>query len=264
LRRPYRARVLFLAATLLAAVAACGGSKEPASTERPLTLDEATLMASLQYDNYQDAGAAFQVATAFTATEDTLSLQGIIDWKNHVGYAIVGAQGAEAGITEVYWNDNVVLERRPAADPLLTGIGYRGVEYFARSPEPSTRLLDRALAIVLGLASTQRDNPQLIQQKPGSAFMRTDALRGTAVNVLRYGVRNLYWVDATTNRMLRFEGNAEAGAAPTIVDIGERGAQKITLPPEDRVIAVPAVQELYDALLQSADNPAGSGTRTGS
>lgn len=262
MRGRYRwAGAVVLVATLLAA---CGGSKQPKSTERPLTLDEATLMASLQYDNYQDAGASFQVATAFTATHDTLNMQGVIDWKNHVGHAVVAAQGSESGITEVYWTDKAVLERRPAADTVLAGLGYRGVEYIVRAPEPSKRLLDRALAVVLGLASTQRDNPQLIQQKVGSAFMRLDDLRGVPVTVLRYGDRNLYWVDSKTNKMLRFEGNAEAGTAPTIVDIGERGVQTITLPLQNQVIESTAIQELYDALLAGATPTLQPATRTGS
>jgi hypothetical protein len=243
---------------------ACGGSEKPKSTERLLTLDEATLLASVQFDNYEDRGAAFQVATAFLATNDTLTLQGVVDWERHVGYAVAVAKGAEDGITEVYWTDNVVLERRPAADPILTGMGYEGVRYFARKPEPDKRLLDRALAIVLSLASSQRENPQLILQKVGSAFLRTDTLRDTAATVLRFGERNLYWLDSGTNRMLRFEGNAAGGGAPTVVDIFARGAQPITFPAESTAIAVESMQELYDALRAGATATVSPVTRVGS
>lgn len=259
--RRFRALALVVGAAL---VAACGGSKEAKSTEHPLTLDEATQLASVQYDNYQDAGATFQVATAFLVSEDTLTLQGVVDWKQHIGYAVAVARGAEDGIAEIYWTDQAVLERRPAADALLTGMGFPEAKYFARSPDPSKRLLDRALAIILGLASTQRENPQLIQQKEGSAFLRTDTLRSTAANVLRFGERNIYWLDAATNRMLRFEGNAASGGAPTVVDILSRGAQTITLPKESAIIAASSVQELYDALLQGAAAPEGNGVRQGS
>ena len=155
----------------------CSSSKTSKPVERALTIDEATLLAALQYDNYQDAGATFRVATAFTSTGDVLNLEGEIDWTNHVGHAYVQAQGAEQGIVEVYWSDQLVLERRPAADELLTGLGYSGIQYIVRTPDAANRQLDRALAIVVGLASTQRENPQLIQQKEGSAFVRVDELR---------------------------------------------------------------------------------------
>lgn len=261
MRRRYPGIALVLAAVL---VSACGGSKDAAPKEHPLTLDEATLLASAQYDNYQDEGATFQVATAFLVSHDTLSLQGVVDWKRHTGYAVAVAKGAEDGITEVYWTDKVVLERRPAADAILAGMGLTDVKYFARTPDPSTRLLDRSLAVVFALASTQRDNPQLIQQKPGSAFVRSDTLRGAAVTVLRYGERNLYWLDATTSRMLRFEANAQSGGAPTVVDVLARGKQTITLPKDSEIIQASAMQELYDALLQAATAPQGTGTRSGS
>lgn len=250
MKRPHR-RVghRAIASLCLAAVclAACTRSGTPERTERPLTIDEATLLASVQYNNYQDRGAAFEVATAFIATGDTLNLQGVVDWERHVGYAIATAKGAESGITELYWTDNIVLERRPAADLILESMGYSGVKYFARPPDAAKRLLDRALAIVLGLASTQRDNPQLIQQKQGSAFLRIDTLRDVTTNVLRFGERTIYWLDAT-GTMLRFEGNASEGGAPTVVDIRSRGAQTVRLPADNEVVDVTILQELYDAL----------------
>lgn len=252
-RRSVRAAVLVV---LLGGVAACSGESKPSSTERPLTVDEATLLASVQFDNFDDAGADFQVATAFLVSNDTLTLQGSVNWKDHVGYARAVAEGAEAGITEVYWTRTVVLERRPAADELLTGMGMGEVKFFARQPEPDKRLLDRALAILMGLASAQRDNPQLIQQKEGSAFLRLDTLRDRPSSVLRFGERNIYWLDSGTNRMLRFEGNAAAGGAPTVVDILDRGARAIEFPEERQVVTAESMSELYEALKQASAPPA--------
>lgn len=244
-----RSAVLLLA---LAGVAACNDDSSPVSTERPLTVDEAALLASLQFDNYDDGGADFQVATAFLATNDTLNLQGVVDWENHIGYAVATGKGAESGITEVYWTRTAVLERRPAADTVLAGMGYEEVKFFARTPEPEKRLLDKALAIIMSLASSQRDNPQLIQQKEGSSFLRLDTLRNRPSTVLRYGERNIYWLDTETNRLLRFEGNAAAGGAPTVVDILDRGTRTVPLPREGQVIAAETVAELYQALQSSA------------
>ena len=78
------------------------------------------------------ASAAARVGEPVLAVRDWIHfrLEGVIDWKHHIGHAVAVAKGAEDGITEVYWTDQMVLERRPAADALLTGMGYSGVKYF--------------------------------------------------------------------------------------------------------------------------------------
>ena len=69
-----------LLAVSFAGLVACGGDDGPARpVERPLTVDEASLLASVQFDNYDDGGADFQVATAFLTTNETLDLQGVVD-----------------------------------------------------------------------------------------------------------------------------------------------------------------------------------------
>jgi hypothetical protein len=250
---PHRATIVLVAAA--ASIVGCGGATGPAISERSLTIEEAGQLAAVQYDNFRAGGAAFQVAAAFTMSGDTLNLEGTIDWENHVGRARVVARGAEEGIVEVYWTDDVVLERWPAADAVLTRLGYADARYLARSPDPASRLLDRVLGILLALASEQQDNPVLIQQKAGSAFVRTDELKGNVVTVLRYGERNLYWIDASTRQLLRFEGNAEGGSAPVIVDLLSMGTQKVTLPLQNQVLDTSSIDDLYGALRMTTTSP---------
>lgn len=240
--------VLFVSAAALAV--GCASSNKTTQSERPLTFDEATQLASVQKRNYDDQGAVVRVSTAFTGTGDSMSMEAEIDWPGHQGHGVLSGRGMEEGISEVFWVADAVLERRPALNVVLRGRGFAGVEFVARPPETDKRLLDRAVAVVVGLASKDPDNALLVQQKTGSAFLRNDVLRGKPVVVLRYGERNIYWLDQATGEMLRFEGNAAALTAPIIVDVLERGKRSITFPLASAVTEVGAIKEIYETVTQ--------------
>lgn len=235
-------RPLLVAALVLAS---CGGGAAP--QERGLTQDEADRLAAVLFTNHESKGATFQLATSFTATGDTLSMSGEVDWVNHQGHAMVNASGQENGVTEVFWSQSTIVERRPRLDPLFAATGRAGVLYVARQPDTRTRQLDRAVSVLVGLASTVRDNGVLIMQKEGSAFMRNDTLRGAPVEVLRYGTQNRYWLDVGTSTMRRFDGNAAAGSAPIVIDVLESGERRISPPPAGLVVPYGQVKELYDS-----------------
>lgn len=238
-----RARVLLVALGL--AVAACGGSTVP--KERALTQEEADRLASVLYTNYESKGAAFEITTAFTSTNDTLSMQGIVDWANHRGRALVTARGMERGISEIVWSDSVVIERRPALDGPLSALGFPDARFVARPPDPSKRQIDRAISILMGLASTVRENAVLILQKQGSAWMRTDTWRGKPVDVLRYGTQNRFWLEPGTSTLRRFDGNAAAGSAPIVIDFASFGPQNVPAPDGRSIVGVDSVRELYES-----------------
>ena len=242
---------LVLLAAVGALAPACTSSNKATPSERALTFEEATLLASVQKQNYDDEGAIVRVNTAFTATGDSMSMEAEIDWPGHQGRGLLSATGMENGIDEVFWVTDTVLERRPALNVVLTGRGFTGIDFVARPPDTATRLLDRAIAVVVGLAAKEPDNALLVQQKPGSAFLRNDVLRGTQVVVLRYGERNLYWLDAKTGEMLRFEGNAAGLNAPIIVDVLERGKRTITFPLVSAVVNVDEITQIYETVTQN-------------
>lgn len=229
-------------------MSSCSGDDSKPAEPQPLTIEQATRMADVQFDNYDIGGARFEVATTFTASDDTLYLSGAVDWKNHEGRAEVRATGAESGVTEVWWNETVIFERRPSLDAVLAGLGYGSVRYLARPPEPSTRQIDRAIAIVMALASEERQNPVLIQQQEGSAHLRNDILRDASVEVLRYGQRNQYWLNLADATLMRFDGNSANGSAPIVVDLLDRGEQTVPRPDEIEVLPVDAVPELYESI----------------
>jgi hypothetical protein len=228
-----------------------GCSKESKSTERALTSDEAALLAEIPFRNFEIGGADFTANAAFMDFGDSITMTGSIDWVNHLGHAAVAASGQEAGIDEVLWSSNVVLESRPALSEMLVAIDLPSIRFVSRPPDSGSRLLDRVIGILVSLASTERENALLIQQKEGSAFLRSDVLRDRKVFVLRYGKSLRYWVDQSTSELLRFEGDSTSGTAPIVIDFMSFGKRSIPQPAQDSVVDVSAISELYDAARNS-------------
>lgn len=239
-------RLALLALPLL--LAACGGSAS--SGERALTQDEADRLASVLFTNYEAKGASFELATSFTTTGDALSMRGIVDWTTHRGSAIVSARGQEEGVTEVVWSDTVVIERRPQLDAPLETAGHPGARWVARPPDPKTRQIDHAISVLVGLASTVRDNGILVLQKAGSAFVRKDSWRGEQVEVMRYGSQNRFWLEPGTSNLRRFDGNTASGSAPIIIDFGSFGRRPVAPPPRETIVNIDEVRDVYPGATQ--------------
>lgn len=204
-------------------------------------------MAELLFRNLDGGGARFVVNTLTAPGGDQLTLQGEIDWTTHTGWADVATSAASSTITGVWWSDTAVLERRPALDTVLAGMGYPDVSLIAR-PIDRERRLDQVMAVVTGLAAEQRENAQLIMQTEGSAFVRDDTLRGRPVLVLRYGTRNIYWIDAETGDMLRLEATSEKGGLPLVIDLVEHAEVEVLTPEANQVIDAAMIGELYEPL----------------
>lgn len=242
-RRPLVAAMCALAS--LASLAACGGDGDAADGARPLTRDEWSLLAGTHFQNHDRGGATFQLAVQ-VGEGATINLQGRIDWREHLGYAQVSGRGVETGVREVYWSDDAVLEARDDLAPLLAQAGVSAGPWVVREPDPAGRQLDQALALVTGLASEQRDNPQVLQQQAESAFVRDDTLRDVDVVVLRYD-RLTYWLAADDGRMVRFESNNSSGTRPTVFDVLSFEEVMIEGPPVDQVTDVAEIAEIYAA-----------------
>ena len=200
--------------------------------------------------NYLAKGAEFEANSAFLGPggSQSLTMVGQIDWERHAGRAVVRGDGREAGISEVYWEETFILERRPAMDAIISGLGGPTTPWIARPPNPTNNQLDRLVGLLVGLASEQPDNALLVQQKEGSEFMRNDTLRDTAVEVLRYGNRNIYWLDVADGSMVRFEGNSAGGNAPVVIDVLARKAVTLTRPAETDIVPVERIAEAYAAV----------------
>jgi hypothetical protein len=238
---------------LVLGTAGCGQDPEPvASTTRQLNATEAALLAEALYGNFEAGGADFEAVAAAGPGQDSFSLRGQVDWTGLRGIADVQGGAGDAPITAVIWDTATVGERRPQLDVALLGLVSEGeTPVIVRPPQKDTRRLDQVIAVITGLAAPQRDNAQLIAQTEGSAFLREDSLRGRDVLVLRYGKRNVYWLDAATGGMLRFEGTDASGRYPLLIDLLERGPRTVEVPPGAAAISVDEVAELYATVASS-------------
>lgn len=212
-------------------ITACGSS-ESQLTERPLTLDEASVLSQATFNNYDAGGATFEVNTVTEPGGPQLRLVGAMDWKTHTGAAEVSASIASATLKNVWWQDDGVLELRPQLSEIITSLSSVETPVLLRRPDKSRRL-DQVLSIITGLAAEQAENAQLVLQKEGSAYVRRDVLRGKTVDVMRYGKQSIFWIDVESQQCLRFEGMNQLGNQPIVIDFLQHGPQTIRIPPQD-------------------------------
>jgi hypothetical protein len=114
-----------VAASIL--VTGCGGSEQSVEPTGPVALsdDQAARLAQAGFTNFQEGGAQFEANSAFLVGQpaETLRLVGEVDWVRRSGWAMVSGTGPDVSLTEVYWESDVVLERRPAVDAIIAGRG---------------------------------------------------------------------------------------------------------------------------------------------
>ena len=235
----------FLLAACLA-LAACGGGDKPGA--RPLTQEEASRLAETMFLNHREGRATFEVATLTEPGGSRLRLAGTVDWSARSGAARVVVDGGTGTLAAVAWGSETVAERRPVHDGLLAGLGLPQGAWIGR-PVDQRRRIDQVIAVVTGLAASRPENAVLIQQQAGSVFLRSDTLRGTEVEVVRYGERSIYWIDPVSGRMLRFEGNNSAGTLPVVVDFGQEIADQVVPPVVAQIVDVGTKPDLA-ALLE--------------
>lgn len=211
---------------------------------RPLTRQEADLLAGVLYRNYQQGMGHFQAASIAGPEGGTMTLVGDVDYRNHQGHARVYAPGGKDRVQEVLWDRSVALEYRPGMVKAIQKVK-SGAVLIARRPDRDHRRLDQVIEVVTALAAPKRENPQLIRQRRQARFIRTDTLNGTQVDVLRYGPLTTVWVDPKTGTMLRFESSNKDKTAPIVVDLAKTTAKGITAPPPGAVVNAAELGNLW-------------------
>jgi hypothetical protein len=219
-----------------------------ASSETPLTAAQANVLAGVLYANQQAGGASFRATVPFGSAA-TFVLEGTIDWRNHVGQATVVTRfssGQPEQRVPLLFTQTAVLDGsiRDHAEQLAP-LGLDQLKWVARAPAPGDVPLDVVLALLMGMASEQRENPLLIRQS-GAAFLRSDEVGGVAVDVYRYGERTRYWV-AEDGVIRRVEAELAVAEGTTIIDLSP-GPQQVLLPNENEVTSLdrlpPEIQDL--------------------
>lgn len=220
----------------------CGGAPGP----RSVTDAEADRLAEVLFTNWDSEGAHFGLSV-LANDGSTIQIEGVMDFRNVVGHAHIAGTGPHAAVPEVFWDETVVLERRPAFTDLAARYGLGNFEFVARPPDPEFYEVDQILAVITGLYNVRRDNPLLIQQDPNTRWLRSDTLRDTEVDVFQTGERSRMWLEKGSSRLLRFESDNSLGTRPIVIDIYELGPQAI-VPPADAVVADAVVyREAYEA-----------------
>ena len=229
--------VALIGAALLAGCGSSGTSSgtspaadsvHAAAKGAPLTPDQAQLLASAQFLNYRHKGAEFEMDFGVKGTSSHFTMKGQMNWDDLVGYGtITGDDGTQV---EVWWRKDIVVESDPELAAILQAADQQPV-FVAHAPNPSANSVDKACAILLHLGSKQRDNPLLIRQTKGSAYLGDATVNGVATQILRYGEINRFWIDPETGLMQRFAGNGKAGKSPETVDLLTHEAQTIYAPP---------------------------------
>jgi hypothetical protein len=216
---------------LVVLLAACAGPDAPSGAVTQLTPRQASLLAETLHRNHEATGATFTLVALDAASGATLTLEGTIDWQGTQGRASVdGYTDGDGPVDEIAWTRDAVAELRPTQIELLASRGEPPGTFLLRGADPQGHPIDRLIAILAGLATLQPDNAQLILQNPGAGHLRDDVLRGRDVVVLRYSERSVYWVDASSGELLRFEGRDSLGGSPVVVDLLELGPQEVVLP----------------------------------
>ncbi len=235
-------------------IAGCGGdsASTPTSTpERKLTRQEASLLAGALHSNYRTRGARFQAAALAGPGGGTITMVGEVDWKLHQGQAKVISDAGRDRVTEVAWDPSVTLEYRPGMVKAIQRVSPKAV-LIARPPDRDQRRLDQIIGVITALATTKRENTQLIMQRRQARFVREDTLRGTKVVLLRYGPRTVVWVNPETGQMLRFESSNKDRTAPIIVDIEPAPTVRIQPPRPEFVVSTREIAGLYGRRAQTS------------
>lgn len=223
-------------------LASCG-TQNAKTVERPLSLDEASVLAQATFNNYDGGGATFEVNTVTEPNGAQLRLVGVIDWKSHTGAANVWTPIESSTLKNVWWKDDGVLELRPNLNDIISSMSMVESPVLLRRPNKSKRL-DQVLSIITGLASEQAENAQLVLQKTGSAYIRRDELRGQQVDVMRYGEQSIYWIATDSQQCLRFEAANKIGNQPIVIDFLQHGPQTIQIPPRESWVLVDGNENL--------------------
>lgn len=193
----------------------------PATTAAHLVTEaEADRLAIARFQNSRRGGTEFRTKVA--ARGQTISLDGAVDYRRHVGYALVAGAGAAYLLQ---WNAATLLAWPVTAGTTNRPAGLPSAAPARRPLDPRATATDAVLAFVLQLGQDRPDNAQLIRQG-GARWLRSAQVGGRRVEVIR-GPRGTgasrnaaidYWL-AGDSTLVRVEVHLAGASQPTRIEL---------------------------------------------
>jgi hypothetical protein len=264
--KPIRFRAVAGCVLVLLSVVSCGSSKPIDASSgpsvpagKPLTLAQAEVLASVLTKNFDEGGAVFTVTVPYS-TQTTYTLNGSIDYTKGTAQSTlrITSVGKDPADSELLWTKQEVIEQIPGLTEAVAAKGRPGVNFVSR-PLTTSSPQDVVLNLLLGTASQQRENPALIQQgtdKGDSAFLRTDTLRNTPVDVYRFGKKTTYWVGHDDGVLMRFEATLAIAPGVTVIDFLEHKPVSIPGPKASEVVFASEIPDVMKSLTGNTIPPA--------
>lgn len=223
------------AVAIAAAVVVVVGNDDNARTtvSRPLTSEEANRLGVTRFRNHEAVAREVTLTIpGSTGASGPLSLEGVIDFRRHVGYGVLSDE-ASGAVSLVQWTLTSVIalpwqagKPAPATPPAETA-GWQG-----RSLVADGSSVDTALLIALNLAGDRPENAQLLNQN-GALWLRAATVDGEKVDVVRgpgaeddgevQKSRTRFWLTAD-GTSLRVEVDLATTDAPVVVGLGDKAA----------------------------------------
>ncbi|MGV8883434.1 MAG: hypothetical protein ACOH19_14890 [Rhodoglobus sp.] len=218
-------------AAVLLLLAGCA-STPPVDGVRPLTTEEAQLLAVARFQNY-DAGV--RNVTITVGGSEAMIVDGWIDFVDHVGYGEALDPSTQQPLGVVAWNPESLAawDGTPAAELLPPP-----ADGWSSGPlDPAGSTLANILFVSLSLGNDRPDNPQLLQESD-ARWLRADEINGTPAIVIagpssdrvaseapiEGSETTRYWIDER-GKLLRFESRSASGTDEwSIIDFGDNAA----------------------------------------
>jgi hypothetical protein len=218
-------------ALAVAAVAAGGGggdaapppAADEAAAERPVSDDEALVLARLLVQNRDRGGARFTGHLDVRGVE--IPLRGRVDFRSGRGTATLREPGAAS--RRYVWTRRTVYAQAAPGTP----------RYTRQRPDPDHDPVHAAIAFINLLAAETIDNTTNIRDQ-GARHVGRESLGGRSVDVFDYGDagRTTYWVDRE-ERLLRQVRARFPDAGDLVVTLTEHAPQRVALPARHRARA---------------------------
>jgi hypothetical protein len=232
---------------VLLALAGCVGQDAASVTAStrpsgsPLNADDTARLSQLLFRNYTDGGA--EVAVSFEYSTDlSVRMVGVVDWVGHTGrLAVTSTFAADLppDRQDVIFEEDAVYETATPDDvDRFAAAGQPGVEWLRRAPDQGGRPVDQVIGLLVSLAATRPDNPQLLAQGE-TTFDRREQVGDEAADVYVTESGASYWVSVDDDRLLRFKGLLQGFDEAVLIDLTSPGEQKVDIPSGPTVAAAP-------------------------